>query len=98
VKWDVALDQHRVAYVLYAQPQPFDFAGDPRLKAARRIPLFPSMPADYRRNGVGRDRYPYEATVSGLSPGEPLHLLIRAVDDSPAANEDANTTVRIATP
>jgi hypothetical protein len=98
VRWDVALDQHRVDYVLYAQPEPFDFTGDPQLTRAKRIPLAPEMPEDYRRSGVGPDRYPYEATVSGLTPGAPLNLVIRAVDQSPAANEDGNTTVLVATP
>jgi len=98
VRWDVALDEHRVDYVLYAQAEPFDFSGDPRLTRAKRIPLAPVMPDDYRRSGVGPDRYPYEATVSGLTPGTPLNLVIRAVDQSPAANEDGNTTVLVATP
>ena len=56
------------------------------------------MPDDYRARASARDRYPYQATVSGLTPGEPLHLVIRAVDESPAANEDTNTMVLVATP
>jgi len=97
VRWDVALDEHRVDYVLYAQTTPFDFAADPGLGKARRIPLVPTMPADYAR-GVGPDRYPYEATVTGFAAGTPVYLVIRAVDESPAANQDTNTTVLTATP
>jgi hypothetical protein len=97
VRWDVALDQHRVDYVLYAQPQPFDFAGDPKLTKARRIPLEAKRPDAYRQ-GPGPDRYPYEATVSDLPKGETVNLVIRAVDESPASNEDTNTTVLTATP
>jgi hypothetical protein len=98
VRWDVALDQHRVDYVLYLQPHPFDFEGDPKLTHARRVPLVAAMPDDYRQHGVGPDRYPYEATVKGLTRGQPLYLVIRAVDESPAANEDSNRTVLVATP
>ncbi len=99
VRWDVALDQHRVDYVLYAQPTPFDFAADPRLTRATRIPLAAAtaMPDDYAQ-GSGPHRYPYQATVSGLTPGELHYLMIRAVDQSAAANEDDNTIVLAATP
>jgi hypothetical protein len=98
VRWDVALDQHRVRYVLYAAPAPFDFADDPALARAQRTALEPTVPADYRAQGVGPDRYPYESTLSGFAAGVRQYLLIRAVDDSPAANEDTNTIVLTATP
>jgi hypothetical protein len=97
VRWDVALDEHRVDYVLYAQPEPFDFAGDPTLSKAKRYPLEPRRPDDYSK-GPGPDRYPYEAVVSDLPSGQPQNLVIRAVDESPAGNEDTNTTVLTATP
>jgi hypothetical protein len=97
VRWDVALDMHAVRYVLYAQPRPFDFIGDPRLSAARQIPLVPAIPVDYLR-GAGPGRFPYEATVSGFARGQIQYLLLRAVDSSEAANEDDNQVVLTATP
>jgi hypothetical protein len=98
VRWDVALDQHGVGYVLYASAEPFDFANDPALTGAQRIPLEPKVPEDYVAQGVGADRYPHEATVDGFASGVLQYLIIRAVDDSPAANEDTNTVVLTATP
>jgi hypothetical protein len=92
VWWDVAMDKNRVHYVLYAQPQPFDFARDPGLTGAAHIVLSPEAPADYV-TGVGPDRYAYQATLSGFPAGVSQHLLIRAVDESAAANQDANTVV-----
>lgn len=97
VWWDVALDMNRVSYVLYSQPQAFDFHADPTLSQATPHLLIPTVPADYL-GGVGPDRYPYQATVSGFPAGQPQYLLIRAVDQSPAANQDANTVVLTATP
>jgi hypothetical protein len=97
VRWDVALDENRVDYVLYAQPSPFDFAGDPGLASARRVVLSPSVPSDYAK-GVGPGVYAHEARVPGFPAGQLQHLLIRAVDESPAANEDPNTVVLTATP
>jgi hypothetical protein len=97
VRWDVALDRNRVHYVLYAQPVPFDFAADPHLGGAMRVALQPVVPPDYV-TGVGPDRYPYQATVSGFPAGKMQYLVIRAEDESPAANQDDNTVVLTATP
>ena len=97
VRWDVALDKSRVRYRLYVQPQPFDFQADPRLSGATRVELSPTIPAEYLK-GVGPDRFPHEATLSGFPAGETQYLLIRAVDQSPAANEDTNTAVLTAAP
>jgi hypothetical protein len=97
VWWDVALDMNRVSYILYAQPQPFDFAGHASLDGASRYLLTPSVPQDYVQ-GVGPDRYPYQATVSGFAPGQTQYLVIRAVDQSPDANEETNTVTLTATP
>jgi hypothetical protein len=72
--------------------------GDPGLARARRIVLDPKVPADYVAMGVGPGRYPYEATLSDFPRGVRQYLLIRAVDDSPDSNEDANTVVLTATP
>jgi hypothetical protein len=98
VRWDVALDMHRVKYTLYAQPQPFDFAGDPALSHARAVPLVPTVPASYLTSGVGVGRYPYEATVSGFPGGQPQYLIIRATDSAPTPNQEQNTVVLTVTP
>jgi len=97
VRWDVALDENRVQYVLYAQPQPFDFAGDPTLSAATRTVLTPTVPDAYVA-GVGPDSYPYEATLSSFPSGQTQYLLILAADLSPNANEETNTVVLSVTP
>jgi hypothetical protein len=97
VRWDVALDKDRVDYVLYAQPRPFDFNHDPRLKMARRIPLVATAPADYLE-GVGPQTYANQAILSGFPAGQTQYLVIRAVDRSPSANEEQNTVVLTATP
>ncbi|MES1166097.1 MAG: hypothetical protein ABUR63_10080 [Verrucomicrobiota bacterium] len=97
VWWDVALDMNRVTYVLYAQPQPFDFTKDPSLSGGTQHVLTPALPDDYGQ-GAGDGRFPYQATVSGFAPGVQQYLVIRAVDQSPAANQDDNTTVLTATP
>jgi hypothetical protein len=97
VRWDVAMDENRVEYVLYAQSQPFDFTGDPALSAATRTVLTPTVPTAYQA-GVGPDSYPHEASISSFSPGQIQYLMIRAVDESPNANEDTNTVVLSVTP
>jgi hypothetical protein len=47
---------------------------------------------------VGPSLYPYEATVEGLDPGRSYAFVIRAVDISPARNEEMNREVRVGTP
>jgi hypothetical protein len=97
VKWDVALDLHRVSYVLYAQPTPFDFAGDPKLSQARRVSLVPAVPPEYVQ-GVGPDRFAHQAVVSGLPAGQVQYMVIRAVDGAASANEDDNRVTLTVTP
>jgi hypothetical protein len=97
VRWDVALDLSRVRYALYYKTSPFDFSGDPNLISATRLVLSPSIGNGYV-NGVGPGVYPYEATVSGLTPGQTYYFVIRAFDDSPAANEEKNQNVLSAVP
>jgi hypothetical protein len=97
VRWDVALDKTGVRYALYAQPTPFDFAGDPKLVRSRRVPLTPSVPQAYL-GGVGAGIFPYEATVTGLPAGQLQYLLIRASDGAQPSNEETNTVVLTATP
>ena len=100
VRWDVALDLHRVSYALYYQSVPFDFAADPRLTRATRRVLSSAMPTGYAR-GVGADVYPFEDTVRPLTAGTTYYLLIRAFDNIPgssARNEDGNTVVKMGVP
>ena len=97
VSWDVALDKTRVGYVLYAQPTPFDFAADPTLSKAKRIPL-QALPSPAYAQKVVADTYANQATLCGFPSGQMQYLVIRAVDESPAANEETNTVVLTATP
>ncbi|HXG63303.1 MAG TPA: hypothetical protein VNO22_18175 [Planctomycetota bacterium] len=97
VRWDVALDLHPVRYTLYYQTRPFDFAADPDLRSAARIALVPEVGAGYAQ-GPGPDRYPFQATISGLVPGQVYYLVLRASDTSPAAHEEKNQVVRTAAP
>jgi len=95
VRWDVALDMNRVRYALYYQTRPFDFSADPLLSGATRVVLTPGMGRGYAHApGV----YPYEGTVTGLIPGRTYYLVLRAFDESPAANEEPNTAVRTGVP
>ena len=55
------------------------------------------MPSAYAR-GVGPGEFANQAQVSGFATGQLQYLLIRAVDESPAANQDQNTVVLTATP
>jgi hypothetical protein len=99
VRWDVALDLSPVQYVLYVQPGSFDFDADPHLRNARRVELVPRPGRGYGTGtGVGPSLYPYEATVEGLDPGRSYAFVIRAVDISPARNEEMNREVRVGTP
>lgn len=91
VRWDVALDLNPVGYALYLQPRPFD-SGTGVSSATRHV-LVPEMGAGYAH---ATGKYPYQATISGLTPGTTYHLLIRAFDT--AGNEDGNTAVLTGTP
>lgn len=96
VRWDVALDQHPVRYVLYYQALPFDFGADPDLSESTRVPLRPAVPAEYQAGTPGS--YPHEATVAGLESGKGYYLVIRAVDGSEQQREDRNTIVGFGRP
>jgi hypothetical protein len=97
VRWDVALDMNRVHYALYYQTQPFDFAADPTLARATRVVLSPSVGKNYQY-GAGPGVFPYEQTIVNLAPGQTYYLVIRAFDESPAANEEENQVVLSAAP
>jgi hypothetical protein len=97
VRWDVALDENPVHYVLYAQPGPFDFTSATPFAAARRIALTPVVPAAYL-TGVGPSSFPYEATITDFPPSQLQFLVIHAVDGATPANEDTNQVVLTATP
>lgn len=89
VRWDVALDKSGVAYVAYLLRAPVTpttrLPGD----AEDRRVLLASRPESYAL-GVGPDRFPHEAVLDNLRSGSTYHVVIRAVDRSPAANEDQN--------
>ena len=98
VRWDVAMDENRVQYVLYAQSQPFDFTGGPGAVGGD-----PDGADAHRPQGLPGGRGPRQLPVRGCrSPafpqGQIQYLLIRAVDQSPNANEDTNTVVLSVTP
>ena len=97
VSWDVALDKNRVTYRLYAQPEPYDFTADPALSRASRFALVPTAPTEYL-TGAGQGRYPYESTLTGFPRAVTQYLVIRAVDESDAENEDQNRAVLSVTP
>jgi hypothetical protein len=97
VRWDVALDMYPVRYALYYQTRPFDFAADPDLRSATRVVLTPEVGDGYAQ-GPGPDRYPFQATISGLAPGQTYYLVLRAFDTSPAGHEEKNQVVRTGVP
>jgi hypothetical protein len=97
VRWDVALDKNPVAYVLYAQPRPFDFTSGAPFAGSRRIALTPSIPAAYL-SGIGPHSFPYEATITDFPPSQLEYLVIHAIDAATPPNEDANQVVLTATP
>ena len=96
VRWDVALDLHRVGYAIYLQTLPFDFDGDPGLNGARRVVPTPAVPAGYRAGEPGS--VAHEATITGLESGRPYYVVVRAFDDSPGRNEDRNKVVGFGRP
>ncbi len=96
LRWDVALDMHRVSYVVYYQEEPFDFAGNQPLASATRVPLRVDRPSSYGRGALSVT-YPYEAVVDGLRGDRTYHFLVRAVDT--LGNEDGNEqTIAVALP
>lgn len=97
VRWDVALDLHRVRYAAYIQDHPFDFAADPMLARAVRQVLTPRMGRGYFE-GVGPGLFPYEADLTGLAAGRTYHVVIRAFDESSRRNEERNQRVLFSTP
>ncbi|MDD2499676.1 MAG: fibronectin type III domain-containing protein [Geobacter sp.] len=104
VSWDVALDMNKVSYVLYyKKASPFDFVTDPNLTAATRLVLTPSVGISYDQVWNAADPfmalqavYPYQATITGLTPGAQYYFLVHAIDR--IGNEDANHVVLTATP
>ena len=78
LRWDVALDLHRVGYAAYFQTEPFDFASpDPLAGATRRV-LSQDRHGPRYELGPSPTAFPYEAVVPGLTPGVEYHFLIRA--------------------
>jgi hypothetical protein len=59
--------------------------------------LQPSTGSGYV-NGVRAGVYAYEQQLTGLTPGTAYYLVVRALDDSPGANEDRNQVVKSGVP
>jgi hypothetical protein len=95
LRFDVALDFHRVGYALYHDTQPFDLAGDPDLENVTRLVLDPVIGARYA-GGTGASVYPHEVTITGLTTGTTYWFCIRAFDS--VGNEEKNEVVLAATP
>lgn len=89
VRWDVARDQTGpVRYNLY-------YTAEPTLNfnTATKLPaVIPSLPTAYL-SGAGAGRYPYEYTVTNLTPGLTYLFAVRAEDSATPSHEDTNTVV-----
>lgn len=103
VSWDVALDMNKVSYLLYYKQTGFNFSSDPGLVSATRLPLSPSIGSGYDQVWSATDPfmalqnvYPYQATITGLTPGVAYYFVIHAIDSN--GNEDSNQVVLTATP
>ena len=95
VRWDVALDESGVAYLLYFGEGIWDPADDLPPGQASRVVLTPTV-SDAYEAGVP-DAYPYFAEVEGLESGKTYSFLLRATDTSPARNEEKNTVIKTVT-
>ena len=96
VSWDVALDKTGVTYVLYYRDKPFDFAADPELKDSQQMILEPTVTQAYEQGQY--DALPYQAEVTGLESGRTYYMVIRAIDQSEAHNDEKNTVYLTVTP
>lgn len=103
VSWDVALDLNKVSYVLYYRTTPFDFQSDPRLTTAARVVLTPTLGSGYDQVWSAMDPfmalqmvYPYQSTITGLTPGLRYYFLLHAIDS--VGNEDTNQVVLTVVP
>lgn len=94
VRWDVALDFHRVHYAVYYAPTPLDFVGDPELRAATRLVPEPEVGDGYF--GGGPTSYANQARIDGLQPGTTYYFCVRAFDE--VGNEEQNQVMLSATP
>jgi hypothetical protein len=92
VRWDVALDKYPVGYAIYYQTTPFDFASDPKLLRANRVVAAPRAPSNYPGWG-GPTIVANETTLTGLTAGQRVYVVVRAFDRSAANNEEQNQVV-----
>lgn len=91
VRWDVAVDQNPVTYVLYYTTSPMNFSGQGVPVNATRQDLYPARVSTSYANGPGPSAYPFEATSTGLQAGRRYWFCIMAYDS--AGNWTRNQTV-----
>ena len=96
VRYDVALDRHKVVYTLYYQEEPFDFENDPDLTGAQAVILDPQVGDGY--DHYAPDVYPNRSEVTGLDSGKQYYFVLRASDNTELHNEEKNENVKTATP
>jgi hypothetical protein len=87
IYWDVAYDLNGVSYALYYSKTPFNFKNS-LTSQGTRVVMTPTQPSNYLATAT---TYPYEYQLTGLSPSTTYYLVVRAFDNSPNSNEEANT-------
>ncbi|MCB9880432.1 MAG: hypothetical protein H6832_15300 [Planctomycetes bacterium] len=94
LRWDVAVDQHRVGFCAYYQTTPFDFDADPDLANATKIDIDNNASATYV--GIGPGIFANEATIQGLESNTTHWFCIRAHDS--LGHEEKNRVSMATTP
>jgi hypothetical protein len=82
VRWDVALDQNPVTYVLYYAPEALKFNGQGVPTNATRQDLYPARVSTSYANGAGPSAFPFEATSTGLLRNTNYWFCIMARDSA----------------
>lgn len=82
VRWDVALDQNPVTYVLYYNTVPLQFNAQGVPVGATRQDLYPARVSTSYANGPSAHAYPFEATSTGLQRNRLHYFCIQARDSA----------------
>jgi hypothetical protein len=82
VRWDVALDQNPVTYVLYYATENLKFNGQGVPTNATRQDLFPARVSSTYGSGAGPSAFPFEATSTGLARNTNYWFCIMAYDSA----------------